>query len=124
MIELIEGLPDGVVGIEAVGEVTSEDYAEVVAPAVEQALAGREEIRLLHVIGDRFEGHSVPALWQDARLGLAHVRSIGRIAVVTDAGRFRRLAKGAGWTLPGDLKVFANAERDEAVEWLSEGLGS
>ncbi len=27
MIELIEGLPDGVVGIEAVGEVSSADYA-------------------------------------------------------------------------------------------------
>jgi hypothetical protein len=41
VIKLIEGLADAVVGIEAVGKVSSEDYAEVVVPAVERALARR-----------------------------------------------------------------------------------
>ena len=40
MIELTEGLPDGIVGLEAVGEVSSEDYATVANPAVEHALEG------------------------------------------------------------------------------------
>ena len=56
MIELIEGLPDGVIGIEAVGNVTLEDYDDVVAPAVERALASHPKIRLLHVLGDRLRG--------------------------------------------------------------------
>ena len=121
MIELIEGLPAAVVGIEAVGNVTSEDYDDV-APAVERALASHEKIRLLHVVGDRFTGHSASALLEDARLGLANLRSIERIAVVTDIGHFRALVKGAGWTLPGDLRLFANADRAEAEAWVSEGL--
>jgi hypothetical protein len=49
VIELIEGLPDGVVGIEAVGKVTQEDYDDVAAPFVGRALAGHKKIRLLHV---------------------------------------------------------------------------
>jgi hypothetical protein len=122
VIELIEGLPDGVVGIEAVGNVTLEDYEDVVAPAVERALASHQKIRLLHVIGERFQGHSASALLEDAKLGLANVRSIERIAVVTDNAHFRALVKGAGWTLPGDLKLFSNAERAEAEAWVSEGL--
>ena len=122
VIELIEDLPDGVVGIEAVGEVTSEDYEHVVAPAVEHALATRGKIRLLHVIGDRVESHTVEALWEDTRLGLANVRSIERIAVVTDLAHFRALVKGAGWTLPGELKLFSNAERGDAITWVSENL--
>ena len=120
MIELIEDLPDGVVGIEAVGTVTSEDYERVVAPAVERALATGGKIRLLHVIGDRVERHTVEALWEDTRLGLSNVRSIERIAVVTDVARFRALVKGAGWALPGELKLFSNAERADAITWISE----
>ena len=122
MIELIEDLPEEVVGIEAVGEVTSEDYERVVGPAVERALATRGTIRLLHVIGDRVEKHTIEALWEDTRLGLSNVSSIERIAVVTDVKHFRALVRGIGWTLPGELKLFSNAERGEAITWISENL--
>ena len=122
MIELIEGLPDGVVGIEAVGDVTLEDYDDVVTPVVERALASHQKIRLLHVLGDRVAGHSASALFEDTKLGLSNVRSIERIAVVTDLNHFRALVKGAGWTLPGDMKLFSNAQRAEAEAWVSEGL--
>jgi hypothetical protein len=121
VIELIQGLPGEVVGFEAVGEVTAEDYEEVVAPALEAALAGHEKIRLLHVIGDRFTGHSASALWEDTRLGLGNVRSIERIAVVTDLTHFRALVRGAGWTLPGELRLFSTSERAEAEAWVSGG---
>jgi hypothetical protein len=121
VIELIEDLPDGVVGIEAVGTVTSEDYERVVAPAAERALATAGKIRLLHVIGDRVEHHTLEAIWEDTRLGLSNVQSIERIAVVTDVARFRALVKGAGWSLPGEQKLFSNAERADAIAWISEG---
>ena len=52
MIELMQGLSDGVVGIEAVGEVSAADY-DAVNAAIEDALAARRKIRLIHVLGDR-----------------------------------------------------------------------
>ena len=121
MIELIDGLPEGVVGFEAVGEVRSDDYA-VVAAAVDRARATSEKIRLLHVIGEGFTGHTASALLEDARIGLSHVRSIDRIAVVTDLEHFRRLAKGVGWSIPGELRIFSNAQRTDAIAWVSEGF--
>lgn len=121
MIELIEGLPEQVVGLEAIGRVTAEDYG-VVASAMERVLTTHEQLRLMHVIGDRFTGHSASALLEDARLGLSNVRSIDRIAVVTDLQHLRALVKGAGWSLPGELKLFSTAERAEAEAWVSEGL--
>ena len=120
-IELIEGLPDAVVGIDAVGEVTSDDY-ELVAHALENALLRHERIRLLHVLGARFTGHTASALWEDARLGLGNLRKIERIAVVTDLERFRALVKAGGWSVRGDLRLFSTAERGEAEAWVSEGL--
>jgi hypothetical protein len=122
VIELTKGLPDGVVGLEAVGKVTSEDYATVAVPAVEQALLTHEKIRLLHVLDKRFTGYSEGGLLDDAKLGLAHPHSWERIAVVTDLRRIRMLVKAAGWSIPGEMKLFSNAERAEAEAWVSEGI--
>ena len=122
MIELIEGLPDAVVGLEAVGEVESADYEAVAAPAVKHALERHPKIRLIHVLDDRFTGYTAGGAWQDAMLGLAHPRSFDRIAVVTDSESIRRLVKLAGWSIPGELKLFPNREREQAEAWASEGL--
>ena len=97
MIELIDGLPDGVVGLEAIGEVDSADYETVAAPAVKRALERHAKIRLIHVLDERFTGYTADGALQDAVLGLAHPRSFERIAVVTDSERIRRLVTlGAG----------------------------
>jgi hypothetical protein len=122
MIELIEGLPDGVVGLEAVGKVESADYQTVAAPAVIHALERHSKIRLIHVLDDRFSGYTAGGAWQDTVLGLAHPRSFERIAVVTDSDSIRRLVTLAGWSIPGELRLFPNRERKQAEAWAGEGL--
>ena len=122
MIQVIEGLPDGVVGLEAVGEVTSADYKEIAGPAVMNALERHPKIRLVHVLDERFTGYTAGGAWQDALLGVAHPRSFERIAVVTDSESIRRLVTLAGWSVPGELKLFPNVEREHAEAWASEGL--
>ena len=106
MIELIEGLPDAVVGLEAVGKVESADYEAIAAPAVKHALERHPKIRLIHVLDDRFTGYTAGGAWQDAMLGLAHPRSFDRIAVVTDSESIRRLV---------DARRLVDSRRAEAV---------
>jgi hypothetical protein len=122
MIELTDGLPDGVVGLEAVGRVDSSDYERVAGPAVQRALERHSKIRLIHVLDDRFTGYTTGGAWQDAMLGLAHPRSFDRVAVVTDSESIRRLVRLGGWSIPGQMKLFSNRERDRAQAWASEGL--
>ena len=124
MVELIEGLPDAVVGLAAVGEVQSSDYEAIAAPAVWHALERHPKIRLIHVLDDRFTGYTAGGAWQDAMLGLAHPRSFDRIAVVTDAASIRRLVEFAGWSIPGELRLFPNRDREQAEAWASEGLAA
>ena len=119
MIELIKGLPEGVVGLEAVGEVTADDYSSVAYPAVEDALARHKKISLLHVLGERFAGYEAGGGWADAKLGVLHALSWRRIAVVTDLDHIRKQVKRAGWLVPGEMKLFSNAQRNEALAWVS-----
>jgi hypothetical protein len=55
-------------------------------------------------------------------LGLANPLSFDRIAVVTDSESIHRLVTVAGWSIPGELKLFSNRERPRAEAWASEGL--
>jgi hypothetical protein len=121
VIELIDGLPGGVVGLESVGKVSADDYEEV-APAIAEALADQERIRLMHVLGDRFTGYTAGGAWSDVKLGLAHAFAFDRVAVVSDDRHIRAQVKHAGWLVPGDIKLFSNDERAEAEAWVSAGL--
>jgi hypothetical protein len=124
MLTLIEDLPEGVVGVEAQGKVTSEDYERVLVPAVEAARAksGDGRVRLLYVLGHELPDYTAGAAWEDAKLGLGHLRSWERIAIVGDADWLRRAVGGLGWLMPGEIKAFGLKELDSAREWVSSVL--
>ena len=124
MLTLIEELPEGVVGIEARGKVTAEDYERVLVPAVEAARArsGDGRVRLLYVLGHEFPDYTAGAAWEDAKLGLGHLRSWERIAIVGDADWLRHAVAGLGWLMPGEIKVFGLQEVGSAREWVSSVL--
>jgi hypothetical protein len=124
MLTLIAGLPEDVVGVEAIGTVSAEDYERVLVPAVEAALAesGDGRIRLLYVVGHEFPDYTAGAAWKDAKLGLGHVRSWERIAIVGDADWLRHTIQGFGWLMPGEIRVFALEELDGARAWVTSTL--
>jgi SpoIIAA-like len=119
MVELIPGLPDNVLGMEAKGEVTGDDYEQVVMPAIERQLEANGKARVLYVLGPEFSGYSAAAMWDDAKVGMTHPFSWERIAVVTDHDSYRRLVKGFGFLIPGEVRVFGVAELEDAKAWIS-----
>jgi hypothetical protein len=108
-----------VVAIRAVGDVVADDYADVIIPAVEQALAAREKIRLLYVLGPDFEEYEGEAIWEDAKFGTHHLFDFERVAVVTDATWLSRGVRWFAFTIPGKVKVFPYDSLDEAKEWIA-----
>ena len=119
MIEMLEGLDEGVIGARAVGKVTAEDYETTLIPAVERATA-QGKARMLFVLGPEFEGYEAEAALDDARMGTHHWSDFAKIGVVTDHGAYRTLIKGFGFLMPGEVKVFAMDELDGAKKWLSD----
>lgn len=120
MFEPIGGLPEGVIGLRAVGRVTGDDYRDVLVPAVDEATAGGHTVRLMLVLGDAFEGYDPSAVAADAGVGLEHFRSFERVAVVTDADWIRRAIHLFGPLIPGEVRVFPVADEADARQWVSD----
>lgn len=120
MIEVITDLPDRVLGLRASGEVTADDYKSVLVPAIEEKLTRHHRVRLLYVFGDEFKGYTGGAAWEDTKVGMKHLTSFERVAVVTDADWLENLIKAFGFAFPGEVRVFDNDDLDEARAWVSE----
>ncbi|MEM9730045.1 MAG: STAS/SEC14 domain-containing protein [Myxococcota bacterium] len=120
MIEIIQDLPDRVLGIKATGHVTADDYQQVLVPALEAKLTKQKKVRLLYVLGDDFEGYSGGAAWEDAKVGMKHLSDFDRAAVVTDVDWVENMVKAFGFAMPGEVRVFDGDELREAREWISE----
>jgi hypothetical protein len=118
MIERLTGLPDNVIGFSAHGKVTAADYEQHLVPAVEAALAAHDKVRLLYQLGEDFDGFEVGALWEDAKVGLMHLAAWERIALVTDVEWLGTATKAMGFMMPGEVRVFPNAELEAARDWL------
>jgi hypothetical protein len=62
MLELLEDLPDQIVGVRAVGEVDEDDDADVLEPAITDRLTRHDKVRLLDVLGEEFTGYDAEAM--------------------------------------------------------------
>jgi hypothetical protein len=120
MIELIEGLPNNVVGISVTGRVTKEECRDILAPAVQKSLRWRDTIRLYYELGSRFPGSG----WDDIELGFEHAARCERIAIVTDIAWVRLTVKAIRFLIPGAIRVFATIEAPQARAWIAARPGS
>lgn len=121
MITVLTGLPDGVLGFEASGRLTADDYTTVLAPALAAATAQGGRIRVLLDFTGEFDGIEGGAVWQDMRMGVREWSAWERIALVTDHAWMRDGLSMFAWAVPGDVRGFTRAERDSAVDWLAHG---
>lgn len=121
MIERIEGLPAGVIGLRASGKLTKDDYTDVLEPAIAEGVANGE-LRLLFELDD-FDGLGEGAWVEDAKTGakawIQDRRAWTRFAVVTDLEWILKAMKAFAWMAPGEVKTFPLAEGAAARDWVA-----
>ena len=118
MITLLETVPDGVLGMEASGEITRDDYTQTLGPMFEKHLQRYGKVRLLYVLDDEHD-FTAGALWEDEKLFDRHPFSFEKIALVTNAKGVRGLVHTFGWMIPGDVRLFAADEVEQATAWVA-----
>jgi hypothetical protein len=119
MVELLSGFPDNVVACAAKGRITKDDYAKVLIPRMEQALGRNAKIRCYYEVGPEYTGFEVGAAWEDIKVGVHHLGRWERVAVVTDIEWMRVATNAMRFLLPGEVRVFANSEAEQARGWIA-----
>jgi len=123
VIRLLDDMPPGVLGLEAIDDVEKKDYTDVLLPAVEAAVAEHGKVRLVYVLGPAFDDYESEAVWEDLKLGARHPTSFERIAVVTDARWAGSAIKVFSVLWPGQARAFPLAELESAKRWAAEDAG-
>ena len=119
MIRVLDEMPEGVIGVEATGKLSAEDYAAVLAPALDAATEGGGKIRIVRFFPGEFDGMEPGAMWQDMKTGVREWSAWERIALVTDHVWMRDGLRLLAWAIPGEVKAFSASERDAAVAWTA-----
>jgi len=123
MIERIDEMPDGVIGLRASGKLTKDDYTGVLEPALREAMDSGEA-RVVFVVSD-FDGLEPGSVPEDIKTGLgvalADRKNWKRLAVVTDVDWIARAMRMFSWAMPGELGVYESlGDLDRAKRWVSD----
>jgi hypothetical protein len=122
MVERLQDMPPGTLGFRATGQITREDYADVLVPELHKALAEGGRLRTLYVIED-LEEIEPSALWADSKLGfdlaVRHHDAWERSAIVTDIEWMARATRMFAWMIPGEVRVFPLADLEQAKAWVA-----
>jgi SpoIIAA-like len=122
VIERIEGMPAGTIGLRANGKLSKVDYTEVLEPELRAGVESGE-LRLVFVLTD-FEGLEPGAWIEDVKTGLrVWVRDHGawkRFALVTDEEWVAKATRLFAWMTPGEVLVLEDLTKlDEAKDWVA-----
>jgi SpoIIAA-like len=121
MIERIDEMPTGTIGLRAAGTLSRDDYRQQLEPALNEAVESGE-LRLMFVLTD-FEGLAPGAWIEDVKTGLeALVRDHAawkRFALVTDVEWVAKAMRMFAWMTPGEVKVYGLGQEAEARTWVS-----
>ncbi len=118
MFKLIADLPPDVIGIEAAGKITHDDYKNFLIPMVEASIA-KGSVKLLYLAGEAFEGYELEALWDDAAFGVKHWRDFSRIAVVADQTWLRAAVTMFKPFFPCEVRLFELGNLSNAKSWIA-----
>ena len=119
MLKVIEGLPPDILGIDASGKVTHDDYRTVLIPGAEAKMAAGP-VKMLFVAGPEFTGYELEALWDDAAFGMKHWHQFTRIAVVTNTAWLRATVTMFSPLFPGRVRLFRSSDLATAKVWIEQ----
>ena len=122
MITKISDLPENVAGFKAAGEVTKEDYQNVVVPHVTALAKSLDKINFLLYLDTHVENFTAGAWLQDALLGIKHITKWNRAAIISDSEGVIKFTDAFSLAAPGEFKGFKKADYDLAIKWVSEQI--
>src|SRR5436190_3269292 len=120
MITQLQNTPDNVAGFRATGEITKEDYQNVIIPRIDELVKEKDEINFLFLIDTELKEFTAGAWLQDALIGIKHLTKWKRAAIVTDNEGAIKFTDAFSLVAPGEFKGFRKSEYENALNWVSQ----
>jgi hypothetical protein len=121
MITIIPEAPENVAAFSATGEITKEDFENLVFPVVKQKVDHFNELNYLLYLDTDPDNFTVGAWLQDALLGLKNLTKWNRTAIVTDNESVQNFTDIFSVLMPGEFKSFPKENLYNALYWCKNG---
>ena len=121
MITIISEAPENVAAFNATGEVTKEDFENLVIPRVKQKVDQFNELNYLLYLDTDLDNFTMGAWLQDALLGLKNLTKWNRTAIVTNKEGVQNFTDIFSVLMPGEFKSFPKGNLYNALYWCKNG---
>ena len=122
MIEKLKDAPDTIAAFRAVGEITKEDFTNLVIPEVEALVQRTDKLNYLLLLDTELKEFSAGAWLQDALLGIKNITKWNRAAIVSDSEGVIQFTNAFSVVMPGEFKGFRKNELQLAIDWVAEKI--
>ncbi len=121
MITIIPEAPENVAAFSAIGDVTKEDFENLVLPHVQRKVNQYNELNYLLYLDTDLDKFTMGAWLQDALLGLKNLTMWNRAAIVTDKEGVQNFTDIFSVVMPGEFKSFPKGNLYNALYWCKNG---
>lgn len=121
MITIIPDVPENVAAFKASGEITKEDFENLVIPHVKAKVNIYNELNYLFFLDTDLDNFTSGAWFQDALLGLKNLANWNRAAIVTDKKAVQNFTAIFSVVMPGEFKFFPTDDLKNALFWCANG---
>ncbi|UFH33136.1 STAS/SEC14 domain-containing protein [Chryseobacterium sp. C-71] len=121
MITIINDAPENVAAFNATGDVTKEDFENLVIPHVKNKVEQFDELNYLLYLDTDLSNFTMGAWLQDALLGIKNLSKWNRAAIVTDKEGVQNFTDIFSVLMPGEFKSFPKENLYNALYWCQNG---
>ncbi|AYN01790.1 STAS/SEC14 domain-containing protein [Chryseobacterium aahli] len=121
MITIINDAPENVAAFNATGDVTKEDFENLVIPYVKNKVEQFDELNYLLYLDTDLSNFTMGAWLQDALLGIKNLSKWNRAAIVTDKEGVQNFTDIFSVLMPGEFKSFPKENLYNALYWCQNG---
>ena len=122
MIEKLKDVPNTIAAFRAVGEITKEDFTNLVIPEVEALVQRTDKLNYLLLLDTELKEFSAAAWLQDALLGIKNITKWNSAAIVSDSEGVIQFTNAFSVVMPGEFKGFRKNELQLAIDWVAEKI--
>lgn len=119
MIQIINDVPSNIAAFKAIGEVTQDDYINVVEPQIKKLVQRTGELNFLLQLDTELGNFTAGAWLRDALIGIRNLTKWNRSVIITDDETIIKFTDNFSMLAPGEFKGFKKAEFDQAIQWIS-----